>query len=168
MSNPALIAVAKFIRDLMNIDEQLIRLGRQNFAREDFDKDYIVVDGLGAMQRSASLETYDGDLEILSLGVIWQGPVTLDFYGSDAYTRANEFSLRMRSQTALELKQGLGIDIQQPSGITDVKALTGQQYGERMQIEIIVSISNELNIDTLRIDTAQLEIRNEDGVQYDG
>ena len=168
MANKVLLAVAKFVRDLMVVDEQLIRIGRQNFTREEFDKAYIVVDGLGAMQRAASSESFDGDAEVLSLGVLWRGPVTLDFYGSTAYTQATEFSMRMRSQAAFELKQTLGIDMQQPSTITDVKDLTGQQYGERMQIEMVVSISNELDIETLRIDTAQLEIRNEDGVQFDG
>ena len=168
MPSETLIRVAKFTRDLLEVDEQLIRIGRQNFEREEFETAYIVIDAIGAALRSGSMETYDGDAEQLSLGAIWKGPVTLDFYGDDAYTRANDFSLRMRSQAARELRRALGISIYQVSGITDVKALTGQQYGERMQVTATVEISNQVTIDTLRIDTAQLEIRNEEGVQFDG
>ncbi len=168
MPSEILIRVAKYTRDLLGVDEQLIRIGRQNFEREEFETDYIVIDALGPALRSGSLETYDGDAEQLSLGAIWKGPVTLDFYGDDAYTRAIDFSLRMRSQAARELRRALGISIYQVSGITDVKALTGQQYGERMQIAATVEISNQVTIDTLRIDEAQLEIRNEEGVQFDG
>ena len=168
MPSETLIRVAKFTRDLLSVDEQLIRIGRQNFERKDFEADYIVIDALGPALRSGSMEDFDGDTEKLSLGAIWKGPVTLDFYGDDAYTRAIDFSLRMRSQDARELRRALGISIYQVSGITDVKALTGQQYGERMQITATVEISNQVIIDTLRIDTAQLEIRNEEGVQFNG
>lgn len=165
MSSEHLIRVAKFVRDLLVVDEQLIKIGRQNFKREQFETDYIVVDDLGAMLRSASLETYDGDTEELSLGEIRKGPVTLDFYGPDAYTRANDFVLRMRTEVARELRRTLGITIYQAKGITDVKALTGQQYGERMQVEMTVEISTEIIIDTLRIDTAQIETRTEEGIE---
>lgn len=168
MSSPILIAVAKFVRDLLNYDEQLIRIGRQDFTREQFETAYIVVDALGQQARAASSETYDGTAEVLSLGAMHRGPVTLDFYGEGAYTRANDFSLLMRSQAALELKQTLGINIHQPSGLTDVKMLTGQQYGERVQLEMVTEVSTETDIGTLRIDTAQLKISNENGVQQDG
>lgn len=170
MSSEILIRVAKFTRDLLVIDEDtgLIRIGRQNFEREHFEADYIVVDALGAASRSGSMEDYDGTTEKLSLGAVWKVPVTLDFYGPDAYTRAMDFSLRMRSQSARELRRSLGISIYQVSGVTDVKALTGQQYGERMQVAVTVEISNDVVIDTLRIDTAQLEIRNAEGVQFNG
>ena len=168
MPSPLLITVAKFVRDLLTYDEQLIRIGRQDFEREQFETNYIVVDALGQQARAASSETYDGDTEKLSLGAMHRGPVTLDFYGEGAYTRANDFGLLMRSQAALELKKTLGINIHQPSGLTDVKALTGQQYGERVQIEMVVELSTETEIDTLRIDIAQIQIQNENGEQHDG
>jgi hypothetical protein len=168
MSSPLLVAVAAFVRDLLAYDEQLIRIGRQNFERKQFETAYIVIDALGQQARTASLETYDHDAEEMSYGAVHRGVVTLDFYGAGAYTRANTFGLLVRSQAALELKKTLGVDIHQPSGLTDVKALTGQQYGERVQVEMVVELGTETVADTLRIDTAILEIRNEDGVQYDG
>lgn len=166
--NEVLKRVALFVRDLLTYDEQLIRIGRQNFEQVDFETNYIVVDALGKSERSASLQDYDGDTEIMKLGGIWKGPVTLDFYGSGTYDRAIDLSLRSMSQAAIELRKNLGIAIYHPTGPTDVKQLTGQIYGERVQIEMMVEISQEVDIATLRIDTAQLEIRTEEGIQYDG
>lgn len=162
--NPVLAAVAKLVRDLLNYDEQLIRIGRQNFSREDLETAYIVVDALGQMVRGSSLEDYDGVAEEMNLGAVWRGPVTLDFYGATAYNRATEFGLRSRSQAALELKRALGINAMHPTGPTDLKALTGQQYGERVQLEMVVEYSTDVTIDTLRIDEAQLEIQDEEGI----
>lgn len=157
--------VAKFVRDLLGYDQQLIRIGRENFTREQFETEYIVIDSLAVQQRISELETYDGTGEVLSLGAMMRATVTLDFYGSGAYTRAIDFMIRSRSQTGLELKQSLGLDILQPRGPTDVKALTGQQYGERVQLEMTVVFSQSIDINTLRIDEAQIEISNEEGLQ---
>lgn len=157
--------VARVVRDLLVYNEQLIRIGRQDFTQADFETNYIVVDDVGQALQTASLETFDGDAEELSLGGIWRGPVTLDFYGSGTYNRAIQFSLLLRSQAARELKRTHGITIYHPTGPTDLKQLTGQQYGERLQIEMQVEISLDSSVDTLRIDTAQLEFRNEQGTE---
>jgi hypothetical protein len=41
--------------------------------------------------------------------------------------------------------------------ITDVKALTGQQYGNRVQVELVIQYSPSITLDVLRIDTAVVE-----------
>jgi len=162
--SPALVAIAKLVRDLLGYDEQLIRIGRHGKSREDFEKAYIVIDALAPAALVGNMETYDGTAEQLKLGSMWRGSVTLDFYGDSAYTRARDFSLLAKSQTAYELKRTLGINAYHASEPTDLKALTGQQYGERVQVEMIVEISTDVTIDTLRIDTAQTEIRDEKGI----
>lgn len=166
--NTVLQKVSMLVRDLLTVDEQLIRIGREGFPEEDFETNYIVVDALGPSLSQSSLETYNGTTEVLSLGGVWRGPVTLDFYGNDTYTRAIDFSLRLRSQAGRNLKKSLGIMVYNPKGPTDVKQLVGQQYGERVQLEMTVEYSTDVDIATLRIDTAQIEIQNEDGVQYNG
>ena len=168
MSSPVLVAVATLIRDLLTHNEQLIRIGRQNFEREEFETDYIVVDALGLSQRIGSLEEYDGDTENLSLGHMWRTSVTVDFYGPGAYSNQERFALLLRTQTALDLKKSLSIDVHQASTCIDLKALTGQQYGNRVQLELSVISNSQIDVTTLRIDTAQLEIRTEEGVQYVG
>ena len=162
-----LTAVAKVIRDLLPYDEQLIRIGRQNFEQEDFETNYIVIDALGDALLTSSTETFDGTAEELSVGGVWRGPVTLDFYGSGTYNRAAQTALKLKTQTARELKRTYGVTIYHATGLIDLKQLTGQAYGERVQITCQVEISLEFKETILRIDTAQIQIRNEDGVQYD-
>lgn len=168
MSSEILIRAAKYVRELLDYDEQLIRIGRSNFERQDFDLEYIGIDILGPMTRYSRLENYDGENEIASYGGVWRGPLIIDFYGAGASMRAIEFSLLTHSQAALELQQSLGVAIYSPSQIVDVRALTGQQYGERMQITATAEISVDIDIETLRIDIAQVEIRDEAGIQYAG
>lgn len=160
--------VSRFVRDLMAYDEALILRGRQNFEREQFETAYIVVDALGPRTRRGAVEKFDPDTEEQTVAVLWAGTVTLDFYGDGAYTRANEFTLRMQTQAARGLRKSLALGAALASEWTDVKALTGQQYGERIQLSLVVSVTEQLVVPVLRIDTAQIEIRNEDGVQYVG
>ena len=168
MSSSLLRSVAVFVRDLLSYDEQLIRIGRQNFERTNFETGYIIIDALAPSARVGSSEQYDGDAESQALSDHWRGTVTIDFYGSNAYTRATEFCARCRGQQAYEPRVSTGVDVHRPSGITDVAALTGQQYGELVQVECVVEHMTAVAVDTLRIDTAQTEIRNESGVQYNG
>ena len=53
----------------------------------------------------------------------------------------------------------------QASGLTDVKMLTGQQYGERQELTLNVRYATTADVDTLRIDTAITEIRTETGME---
>ena len=95
----------------------------------------------------------------------WQAPVTLSFYGSDAWSTATTFALLIQSQKALELQESLGLGVYQASGLTDVKMLTGQQYGERQELTLNVRYATTADVDTLRIDTAITEIRTETGME---
>jgi hypothetical protein len=162
-----LIGVAKFTRDLLGVDEQLIRPGRHNFTQDEMTRQYIVIDVLSLVRVSES-ESFDGDSEEVSYGDIWRGTFTLDFYGTDAYNRAKDFGRLARSQTAAELKRALGLTIYRASRAQNVAQLTGQQYGERWQVEIVVDVSEATMASTLRIDEAQLQIRSERGIEYDG
>ena len=159
--NPILIAVGKFVRDLMGYDEQLIRRGRVNFEREQFETAYIVIDQLGNFTRVGGMENYNWTTEQLQIGAMWKGIITLDFFGNGAHNRAIEFSLKAKSQKAANLKNELGINIYNAKGFTDVKALTGQQYGERVQIEMTVETSRDITIEALRIAVPQTEFLNE-------
>ena len=159
--NESLRLTALFIRDLLTYDEQLIRIGRQNYDITDFTIGYIGVDSLGASRRLASGEQYDGTLEQMTYQQQWMAPVTISFYGTDAWATATNFALLIQSQKALELQESLGIGVFQASGLTDVKMLTGQQYGERQELTLNVRYATTAYVDTLRIDTAITELRSE-------
>ena len=162
--NESLRLTALFIRDLLTYDEQLIRIGRQNYDITDFTIGYIGVDSLGASRRLASGEKFYGTLEQMTFQQQWIAPVTISFYGTDAWATATNFALLIQSQKSLELQESAGIGIFQASGLTDVKMLTGQQYGERQELSLNVSYATSADIDTLRIDTAQIELRTERGL----
>ena len=156
--NEALRQVAMFIRDLLGYDEQLIRIGRLNTDIEDFTTPYIGVDSLGQAIRLSSGQDYDGEAEVMTHAQNWRAPVTVTFYGDGAWGRANKFALLTSSQKGFELQQAQGIGVLLAGGITDVKILAGQQYGERQELTLNVLYSVSADIDTLRIDTAQVEI----------
>ena len=163
--NESLRLTALFIRDLLTYDEQLIRIGRQNYDITDFTTGYIGVDSLGPARRLASGEQYDGTLEQMTYQQQWIAPVTVPFYGFDAWDTATTFALLIQSQKSLELQESLGIGVFQASGLTDVKMLTGQQYGERQELTLNIRYATSVNVDTLRIDTAITELRTETGLE---
>lgn len=165
--NEALKQAAIFVRDLLDYDEQLIRIGRLGFDIDDFETAYIGVDSLGSAVRLGSGESFDGDAEIITYQQQWRAPVTLSFYGAGAWGRATNFSLLVKSQKAYELQRSQGIGVFQTSQLTDVKILTGQQYGERIEISFNVQYSISADVETLRIDTAQIELRTENGLELE-
>lgn len=159
--NESLRLTALFVRDLLACDEQLIRIGRQNYDISDFAIGYVGVDSLGPARRLASGEKYDGILEQMTYQQQWIAPVTISFYGDDAWAAATNFALLIQSQRSLELQESLGIGAFQASGLTDVKMLTGKQYGERQELTLNICYATTANVVTLRIDTAITELRTE-------
>ena len=147
-----------FIRDLMVMPESAIKDGRDNEVQKNFDIDYIVVDSIAPSQRIAGNLSFDGVEEVQNISNTYMTDYTVDFYGTNAYDKCNEFVLKARSQTAYELKRVLGIGIYQVSSIQDLKKLTGQQYGNRFQVALKVEDCRAVDIDTLRIDEAQIEV----------
>lgn len=162
MSEP-IRQTAIFIRDLLSYDEQLIRIGRDNFEIADFDTAYIGVDSIGSAQRISGGERFDGDAESMNYAQRWSAPIIVSFYGDGAHGRAQDFALRINTQAALELQEAQGISVFQSSQLTDVKVLTGQQYGERVELALNVHYSTGIDVDTLRIDEAQVAVLTEQG-----
>ena len=159
--NVATKQLAIFIRDLLTIPEATINIGRNNFIRDDFNLLQIVVDTLGESKPLSRSNKFDGTLEETQYSQQWQSPCTVDFYGDDAYTTATDLLLLMQSQLGYELQRDNGITVYESSSLTDVKALTGEQYSERYQLGLNVQYTLSKTIATLRIDTAEINIINE-------
>lgn len=157
MSAPALILLARVVRDLLPHSEELIKIGREGIVRGQFDKDYIAIDSLAPAQPLARGKSYDGVAEKLTISSRMRQAVTLDFYGSNAYTNAEKLQLLLKSDKALDLQEQHVITVGAVSQVTDVKALTGQQYGNRVQVELTIQYSPSVVLDVLRIDVAVVE-----------
>ena len=165
--NQSLVEVALFVRDLLGYDESLIKIGRDNDTITEFTVGYIGVDTLGSARRLASSKTYDGVTEVMTYSQRWSIPIVLSFYGTLAWNTATTFSLLIKSQSSLELQQAQGIGVHQVSELTDVKVLTGQQFGERIELNFNLHYTTSADVDTLRIDTAQISILTEQGLEIE-
>ena len=154
--NP-LIPVAIVIRDLLEHPESLITFGRIGDSRTFFEQDYIVIDSLAPAQPLSHGEKYDGHAEVMTHYSRVRQPITVDFFGVNAYTNASKLQMLLRSDKALDLQDQQGVTVHGVSQITDVKALTGQQYGNRVQVELVIHYSPSINVEILRIDEAVIE-----------
>jgi len=155
--NEGLRKLALWLRDLLDYDESLILIGRRNFEREDFETAYITVGTLGAGSLKSSDYDFDGETEQETHSLLYSLPVTLNFYGPDAHDRAMRLVALRRSQESTELQRQNAIVVHSPETITDAKALTGQQYGERIEVVLNAEYLHTETVDRRRIDKAQLE-----------
>jgi len=167
MTEPILIELQRYVRDLLGHPEEFIKAGRQNFDRKQFEQPYIVVDSLSGDIPLASSADYDSDAERMRYVELVSRTFTFDFYGPTAATLCSNFRLLSRGELSLDLQAALNITVFHPTAATNVKQLTGQQYGERMQLECQVHYSPSLIVDILRIDTVQLRIIGERGLIYE-
>lgn len=147
------------ICDLLDYDEQLIKRGEVNDVRLDGETDYIVVNSLSPSQARTKGSQYDGEEEKLTLSSGYRMPVTVDFYGTGAYTNANKFQLMLKTDKARELQIVNQITVTAVSDIADVKQLTGQQYVNRYQITLNLLYNESVVLDTLRIDESQIDVQ---------
>ena len=156
--NTVLIILQRYIRDLLAYDEQLIRQGRVNVTQQDMEIEYIFVDTLGPAVRLSSSTSFDGENEKLTLGTKFKIPCTISFFADGAYEKALDFTNMMRSQLSRDLQKSLGAEFFLTSGVTDVKQLTGQQFGERVELEISMQYCRASVLDVLRIDEAVVDV----------
>jgi len=146
------------ICDLLDYDEQLIKRGESNSIRADDKTNYIVVNSLSPALAQAKGSEFDGNAEVLTLSSAYRMPVTIDFYGTDAYTNANKLQLMLKSDKAKYLQKLHQITVAAVSAVADVKQLTRQQYINRYQLTLNLLYNESIALDTLRIDEAVTEI----------
>lgn len=155
--DPILIKLALVIRDLLEHDESLIQFGRLNAEQEQQNLNYIVIDSLGQETPMSKSESFNGTTEQMTYSVHVSKPVTVDFFGDAAYSLARKLKLLQPSQKSKTLQFAQGINMQSFRGPTDVRQLTGYQWGNRLQLETNVQYSVSENVGTLRIDEAVIQ-----------
>ena len=157
MTQPHIIAMAKFTGDLLEYNEDLIDFDRTNTQQGDLNTSYIVVDDSSIANKLSSGRKFNDVDEIMNYNESWSQQITLEFYGDEAYTNARNFSLLCASQAAYEIKDRLGLTVSHVSQSTDVKKLLGTEYGNRIHLTMSVKYNPSIDVDVLRIDTAQFE-----------
>jgi hypothetical protein len=157
MRQPHLIAIAKFIRDLLVYDEQLIKFDREDIPEVDFNSSYIVVNGSSIANKKSTGAQFNPVTEQMTYNDSFAQSVTLEFYGDNAYTNSSNFSILSTSQKALELKAVLNLNISHVSNTLDVKQLLGSVHGNRVHLTFNAYYLPSVEVATLRVDTSQFE-----------
>lgn len=157
MTQPHMKAVARFVRDLLDYDEQLIKFDRRNVQASDFSTSYIVVNGSLPQSVLARGQRFNGDAEVMTYSASVSHAIVLEFYGDEAYRNAENFLMLNDSQAAKELRRKHAITIMSVSNIIDVGQLLGQSHGNRVHLTFNVQYAPARDVQTLRIDTPQLQ-----------
>lgn len=155
------IKVANYVEQLLNFDADKVILGRENFDRMDFTEDFIIIDSIALGVPVARAESFDGDLEEQTFNARLMATFTVDFYGANAYQNAFSFSLLQGSQKNFELCRDLDLTMHSVSNITDLKSLEGTDQTDRIQLEVKIGYEETVTIETLRIDTVEIEFTND-------
>lgn len=151
---------ALFTKDLFDNTIPTV-LGRYNFNNNDFNDDLIVVDGLSPAIPISNIDKFDGINEIMQHGSFVRQLATVDFYGNNAFLNATKYMALLRSQKATELKEINNLTVYPANTITDLKELVGTQYFNRYQIEVNIRYMITTEIETLRIDTPNIDLLTE-------
>ncbi|EAA7554723.1 hypothetical protein LO27_22455 [Salmonella enterica] len=157
MTQPHLKAVARFVRDLLDYDEQLIKFDRRNVQASDFSTGYIVVNGSLPQSVMARGQRFNGDAEVMTYSASVSHSIVLEFYGDKAYVNAESFLMLSESQYANELRRTHSLTIMAVSNIIDVGQLLGQSHGNRVHLSFNVQYAPRRDVQTLRIDTPQFQ-----------
>lgn len=157
MTQPHLIAVARFVRDLLGYDEQLIKFDRKNIISTDLATSYIVVNGSLPQSVLARGQRFNGVTEVMTYTSAVSHSIVLEFYGDRAYSNAEDYLMISASQKANELRRKNGLTIMSVSNITDVGQLLGQSHGNRVHLSFNIQYAPARDVQTLRIDTPQFQ-----------
>ena len=156
---PSTLKTALVVRDLLQQPEgSVVIIGRDNLRRDDFNALQIAIDSLAPATRVAEGQSFDGDSELMTIGQRYRAPVTINFYGDQAYSEAERFMLLLQSQAGYDAQQLHSVTMYAVGSITDVKLLTGEQYSQRFELTLNVFYNVSADVPTLRIDEAQTTI----------
>ncbi|WP_313471813.1 phage neck terminator protein [Atlantibacter hermannii] len=157
MIQPHLKAVARFVRDLLGYDEQLIKFDRRNIQASDFSTSYIVVNGSLPQSVLARGQRFNGATEVMTYTAAVSHSIVLEFWGENARVNAEAFLMLSESQRANELRRMHTLTIMAVSNITDVGQLLGQSHGNRVHLSFNVQYAPAHDVQTLRIDTPEFQ-----------
>lgn len=149
--------LARYTRDLLEYEEQLIKFGRDGFLFNDYASGAIIIDSLAPAQLYTKSKWYDSLAEEMHLIMSMSQAYTIDFYGDDSLLNAQTWALMQTSELGFSLQKTYGIAVYLTSGITDLKLLSGTQYTSRQEISFNVRFNVEKVIPTLRIESGKIE-----------
>lgn len=156
-----------YLTDLLDFDPTKIIIGRENYTKLDTNDSFIIIDYLASTPIGGSND-FDGVNEKINISTLTRFRTTILTIGDNASDNINKIELLIKSQKSLELQSALNIRVGQSLSVTNLKELIGSIFTDSFEMELNVDITKNIDIDTLRIDEAQILMNNEEGVVYDG
>jgi len=147
--------VANYITDVLDYDISKIIIGRENFIQKDYETSYIYVDSLAPAQSNGRNESYDYNVEDLTLGTEYQQTFTIDFVGTNAQLNMINFVNLQDSERAYDSKISNGIDVFNSNNVNKIDDKVGKKFYERWQLEILIKYTHQTSLETPYFETAQ-------------
>lgn len=154
----AINRVGNFAIALINDSSVGVKKARANHKKTDFSKGLILVDNLGVALKYGTSDDFDYNNEIKSYNSFYKQVFTFDFYGDNAYELATRFIALLRTQRSYDLQTERGLKFYYPTNLVRLDDKIGETYFKRYQTEVEVLYSDNVELETLRIDTAQIEL----------
>lgn len=150
--------MARYIRDLLEHDEQLIKFDHIDQTQVDPQTNYIVINDSGINTTLSNSSSYDPELEIMTRNQSRNASIKLEFYGTDAQANVERFCVLNNSEKARQLKLKRDITVYTPSTALNLKSLLGNQYGNRWHLDILIEYTISAELEVLRVDTPNEQI----------
>lgn len=157
MTNDILVSIANVIKTMLDYDESLILIGRENATQENFSNNYIVVDHLASNPVSKPIRHYDYDNEIETFTTKFQGTFTIEFYGNNAMINHIDFVNSIDKQESKYQQRLEEITIFNAMSTNNRKMQTTSRTYERYEVEIVVQYVIKTESNRLRIESIQTE-----------
>ena len=154
--NDVLVSLFEVVKAMLNYDEDLIMIGRDNATQDTFSKNYIVLDYLASAPQSKPKRYFDDKKEIEYWETRMAGTFTLEFYGEKCNKNHIDFINLIRCQESIEAQNKYEIVLFDPRNTNNLKQFTNSKTFDRYEVEVVIQYFIRSAIDRKRIDTADI------------
>lgn len=147
--------ICTYLNGLLPFDNKVIVIENTNFNKINDSDNLIVVGELASNVESNSFN-FEGENDIEDQVAFMKGSFLINFYGENARQNAYYFTNASKSQLGYELQRDLNISMYRPKSITNLTGLEGNHFKKRYEVEVIIRYTENLNIDTLNIETTEI------------
>ena len=154
--NDVLLALFEVVKAMLNYDEKLIMIGRNNATQDTFSKNYIVLDTLGASAQSKPKRHFDHVNEREYWETRMAGTFTLEFYGKDCNQNHINFINLIRCQESIEAQNKHNIVLFDVKNTNDYKQTINSKTYDRYEVEVVIQYFIRSVVDRKRIDAADI------------
>ena len=151
-----LVSLFEVVKAMLNYNEKLIMIGRNNATQDTFSKNYIVLDVLVSAPQSKPKRYFDDKKEIEYWETRMAGTFTLEFYGKDCNQNHINFINLIRCQESIEAQNKHNIVLFDVKNTNDYKQTINSKTYDRYEVEVVIQYFIRSVVNRKRIDTADI------------